>query len=293
MDSAVVQIREVTKWLITAFAAVGVALAAGSQLSEIGALSHFRLGAAFFAVLVAIAAIGVAIFSATRVLTPKAVSINRLAEEEEKSEVGKQVRDDPSLLLGHGKTLKEFAKRRDDALAAEDKAWEDYEVAEKEEKKDFRPTVKKARAARRRIDAAMGWVISYARFVEVSRRFRLALRWMLGSGIVASLAIAGFAWAAHPEADAGGAAETGAVSAAPMKIEIDLSPSGEKTLEGVLGTGCPMSSLAAIALAGPANALEVVTIPNGECSLRRFVLTPVLGTFEATTSAGTENLSGS
>ena len=110
MDTAVTQIRDVTKWLIAAFAAVGVALAAGSQLSEIGVLSGWRLVAAFVAVLFTLGAIAAAILYATRVLTPSAISLDGLVADEERSKIGKEIRAHPSFLLGHGETIKGFSE---------------------------------------------------------------------------------------------------------------------------------------------------------------------------------------
>ena len=53
-------------------------------------------------------------------------------------------------------------------------------------------------------------------------------------------------------------------------------------LGDALGKACAASTFRALALAGPADALEIVSIPTRSCALRPFVLTPVLGTAEAT-----------
>lgn len=281
MDAAVVQIREVVKWLIGGFAAVGVALAAGSQLAEIGDLEGWRLAAAFGGVLVTLIGIAVAILYATRVMTPRAISLNRLVGEEGSSEIGKQVRGDPSLLLGHGKSLAEFAAKRKAAVEAEDAAWATYEVADAEEKKTLRSGVKRAEAERQRVDEAMTWLFSYARFVEVSHLFKTALRTMFAAAAIAALGIAGFAWAAHPEGTDDEAAEATVVAKAPLAIEVDLSSAGEETLGDDLGASCDTGDLSAIALSGTAEALEVVTVPSKSCALGRFVLTPELGAYKA------------
>jgi hypothetical protein len=281
MDAAVVQIREVVKWLIGGFAAVGVALAAGSQLSEIGDLEGWRLAAAFGGVLATLIGIAVAILYATRVMTPRAISLNRLVGEEAGSEIGKQVKDDPSLLLGHGKSLAEFAEKRKAAVDAEDAAWAAYEAAAAEHKKTLKSEVQRAEAERQRIDKAMAWLFSYARFVEVSHLFKTALRTMLIAAAIAALGIAGFAWAAHPES-ASDEADATIVAKAPLAIEVDLSAAGEETMGDDLGASCDAKALPAVALSGAAEALEVVTIPSKTCALDRFVLTPDLGTFKAT-----------
>jgi hypothetical protein len=282
MDAAVVQIREIVKWLIGGFAAVGVALAAGSQLSEIGGLEGWRLVAAFGAALVTLVGIAVAILYATKVMTPQANSLNRLVGEEGSSEVGKQVKRDPSLLLGHGNSLTEFAEKRNAAVDAEDAAWAAYEAADAETKKNLKSGVQRAEAERQRIDKAMTWLFSYARFVEVSRLFKTALRAMFAAAAIAALGIAGFAWAAHPESKKDEGAKTTVVAKAPLEVEVDLSAAGKETLGDDLGGSCSTRAVPAVALSGTAEALEVVTVPSDACALDRFVLTPELGTFKAT-----------
>ncbi|HEU4599039.1 MAG TPA: hypothetical protein VFS26_04780, partial [Solirubrobacterales bacterium] len=188
-------------------------------------------------------------------------------------------REDPSLLLGHGSSLDEFADRRRTALAAENDAWEAYEQADADQKKNLKGAVLRAEAERERIDEAMSWLFSYARFVEVSRSFRVALRSMFAAAAIAALGIAGFAWAAHPED--GTDQEASVVAKAPLAVELDLSGVGRETLADDLGDGCKLEALPAVAIAGTVDALEVVTVPSKSCALDRFVLTPELGTYQA------------
>jgi hypothetical protein len=288
MDAAVVQIREVVKWLIGGFAAIGVALAAGSQLSEMGALTGWRLVAAFAAVLVVLIGIAVAILYATKVMTPRAISLDRLVHEEGESEIGQQIKADPSLLLGHGKSLSQFAKRREAALAAENSAWAAYEAAAAEEKKSLKGGVRRAEAERKRIDDAMDWLFSYARFVEVSHLFKVALRAMFLSAAIAALGIAGFAWAAHPDEEAAKEEPATIVAKAPLQGEIDLSAAGRETLGDDLGPSCDTEAVPAVALAGSAEALEVIAVASETCALNRFLLTPELGSFAATEAVQAE-----
>ncbi|HEY8808479.1 MAG TPA: hypothetical protein VIM28_00535 [Solirubrobacterales bacterium] len=278
-DAAVVQIREVVKWLIGGFAAVGVALAAGSQLSEVGDLEGGRLIVAFASVFVVLLGIAAAILYATKVLTPKPVSLKHLVAEASDSEVGRAVADDPTLLLGHGNSIPEFAQKRREAVEAEDAAWAAYEAADA--KASLEGAVKKATTDRQRIDKAMGWLFSYARYTEVSSLFKTSLRVMFVSAAVAAVGIAGFAWAAHPE-DEKNEEAVAVVAKAPAKVNVDLSAAGEETLKDDLGEDCNTSELPALAVAGTPEALDVVTIPSKTCELDRFVLTPDLGTFENT-----------
>ncbi len=273
-DAAVVQIREVVKWLIGGFAAVGVALAAGSQLADLGSVEGVRLAVAIISVVAVLVGIAGAIFFATRVLVPKAITLKQLVTEASTSEVGKAVVDDPDLLLGHGKSIPDFAEKRQAVLAEEDAAWKAYEEGDKDAKPALVPRVKKAEAARKRVDGAMNWLISYARYLQVSKLFRDSLVAMFIAAAVAAAGIGGFAWAAHPgnEDEA-----TPVVEKTPAAVVVDLSPQGEESLGDDLGEQCNTNELGAIAISGSSEALEVVTIPSDTCQLDRFVLTPGLG----------------
>ena len=63
---------------------------------------------------------------------------------------------------------------------------------------------------------------------------------------------------------------------------MDLSPAGEGSLKDALGAECNDSAFDALALGGPANAIEAVAIPTAGCEPARFVLAPFARAFEAT-----------
>lgn len=278
-DAAVIQIREVVKWLIGGFAAVGVALAAGSQLSDIGSLEGLRLAAAFAAVFLTLVGISLAIGFAVKVLTPAPAGLRRLALEEDTSEVGKAIADDPSLLLGHGGSIKEFEERRKAALKGEDEAWERFDA--KPDDKALQAKALKATADRERIEEAMTWLFSFARYTEASRSFKNSLRAMFAAAALAAIGIAGFAWAAHPEGKKEMGAAEPIVAKAPAEVEIDLSNQGEEALGDNLGAKCDLDAVHAVAVAGTPEALEVVSLPMDSCQIVRFDLTSDLGTFQS------------
>ena len=275
-DAAVVQIREVVKWLIGAFAAVGVALAAGSQLSEIGHIDDLRLVVAFLGVFLVLVGIVVAIFCATRVLIPQAISLKELVSAKAHAEVRDAIAADPSLLLGHGSTVADLEQERDAAIVKEDEAWTAFEA--KEDDKALQALAEKSSDARKRVDEAMRWLFSFARYTEVSSLFRQTLWVMTGAAVVAAIGITAFAWAAHPEDKKKDSAAV--VAKAPVQVQIHLSASGRETLGDDLGDKCGTAKLSAVALAGNAEALDVVTVPTTTCSVHRFTLTDELGTFE-------------
>lgn len=284
VETAVDRIREVTKWLIGAFAAVGVVLAAGSQLSEVGDLTGWRLFAAFVAILMALVGIAIAILYATKVLTPKSVSLRGVVAGGSGSPLGKEVESDPGLLQGHGNSLEEFNLKRQEAIAAENDAWARYETSSGDEKKQLATQVKRAEAKRKRMDATLTWILSYARYLDVSATFRKALTAMFVGAVLAAAGIALFAWAAHPEGESED--PPGAVAAAPREVTVNLSSAGEDALKESVGTSCDTGSMSAIALSGDADAVEMVSVPTGSCKVHSFVLTPMLGTWTAVDQAG-------
>jgi hypothetical protein len=76
------RIRDAAKWLIASSAAVGAALLAGTQLSNIGKLeAGTRLFVAFIGAILGLAGVVLAIFVAVRLLLPVTVTLDELVEE--------------------------------------------------------------------------------------------------------------------------------------------------------------------------------------------------------------------
>jgi hypothetical protein len=284
-DAAVIQVREIVKWLIGAFAAIGVALAAGSQLSDIGHIEGHRLLIAFGGVAATVIGIAVAIFFATKVLTPRAVGLSELAKSKRFKSVREEIDKDPSLLQDNGTSVQNFIDRREKAIEEEGKAWDALYA---DEDNAAKKTLAQRRSQQReRLDETMTWLFSYARYREVSKLFSRSL-WVMGAAaVLAAIGITAFAWAAHPEAKSD--KPTPVVAKAPAEIVIDLSADGRKQLVGELGSACDTSHLSALALAGEPQSLEVVTVPGKSCSLKRFILTSDLGTFQSRESVLSQN----
>ncbi|HEX6152473.1 MAG TPA: hypothetical protein VFZ19_03020 [Solirubrobacterales bacterium] len=278
-DAAVVQIREVTKWLIGGFAAVGVALAAGSQLSEIGHLEDGRLVAAGIGVGLTLVGIVVAIVYATKVMTPRPVGLDELVAGESASATGKRIKEEPDLLMGYGTSIAEFQEKRREAIAEAEKAWERYEGSEDDEK--LRAQAMRTQEDKARINAAMQWLFSFARYTETERLFKRSLRVMMAAAAIAALGIVTFAWAAHPEAEEAKASAPAVVAQAPALVEVDLGPEGIEAYADDLGGKCDLDALKAIAVGGSAEAPEVVTVPTEACELDRFVLNDEVGTYRS------------
>ena len=279
-DTAVVQIREVTKWLIGGFAAVGVALAAGSQLSDIGHLEGGRLVAAGLGVGLVLVGIVAAILYATKVLTPRPVGLGELVAGEKTSATGKRIKEEPDLLLGYGTSIAEFQQKRRDTISASDAAWKKYEDSEDDEK--LRARAMRTQEDKARINAAMQWLFSFTRYTETEWLFKRSLRAMVAAAAIAALGIVTFAWAAHPEnGEEAKAPEAAVVAMAPALVEVDLSHEGEEAHADDLGKKCDPDAFEAIAIGGSAETPEVVSVPTKDCELDRFVLTSEVGTYKS------------
>ncbi len=279
-DTAVVQIREVTKWLIGGFAAVGVALAAGSQLSDIGHLDGDRLVVAGLGVVLTLIGIVAAIVYATRVLTPKPVGLGELVAGEKSSATSKRIEEEPDLLLGYGTSIAGFQKKRRETIAAADTAWKEYEDSEDNEK--LRARAMRTQEDKTRINAAMQWLFSFSRYTETERLFKRSLHAMVVAAAVAALGIVAFAWAAHPEeSEETQGPQAAVVGTAPALVEVDLSHEGKEALADDLGKQCNADAVEAIAIGGSAESPELVSVPTEDCKLDRFVLTSEVGTYKS------------
>src|SRR4051812_24708517 len=87
--AAIDRARDLAKWLIVAFGAIGATLVAGSQLSDIGKTDGWRLFAAFAGLALGLGGVALAVWSAVRVLTPDDLTLRQLAGNENKSPAGK------------------------------------------------------------------------------------------------------------------------------------------------------------------------------------------------------------
>jgi hypothetical protein len=101
---AIDKIRDTTRWLILAFAAIGVAVAGTAPLSNIGKLGihDWRLSVAAAAATAAFVAIAAAIWVATKVWAPAATNLGELVADAELRTI---FTDSFELLKGHGTNL--------------------------------------------------------------------------------------------------------------------------------------------------------------------------------------------
>jgi hypothetical protein len=81
-EKGITNIREAAKWLLTAFAAVGAVLIAGTQLSNIGSLDSWRALIAGLALLIAFSGVAAAIWLTTTIITPHSLALKTVKDPE-------------------------------------------------------------------------------------------------------------------------------------------------------------------------------------------------------------------
>lgn len=108
--SAADRLRETTKWMITAFALVGTLFAAGSQLSDLGAVDDVRrVLVAFGAAAAVLAGILFAIVAATTIFHPLEAGLSDLKRD---ARFKDYLRQHPDIFRQRASSLDEFLRKR-------------------------------------------------------------------------------------------------------------------------------------------------------------------------------------
>jgi hypothetical protein len=109
------QVRSTARWLIGAFAAVGLLLVPALPLSDIGSLEGARMAWAIVAIAVAVAAVIASVIMIVRFLSPGATSLAELAAREAKhgddDELVAYFSRNKALLQGQARSLSELHER--------------------------------------------------------------------------------------------------------------------------------------------------------------------------------------
>ncbi len=194
---AIQGIRETAKWAVAALAALGVVIAAGSQLSSIGSISDApRLFLAALATIIGLFAVGAGIWLTTDLLLPASLSLPELAQVKPGSSLGRFIADNPLLLAGEADDVADLSQKFQEAITRQ----RDQNKAAEEHPED-----KKAAAIAEQahedvmyLSSIVDRLMAYVGFEHVRNKFR---SWRLKisiSVVVAGLAIVGFAWAGNP-----------------------------------------------------------------------------------------------
>jgi hypothetical protein len=206
------QVRQVAKWLIAAFAAVGAALAAGVQISNLGATSGLRLLAAFGGAVLGLAGIVLAVVAVGKVLDPKEATTTDLRDS---TALRDRLIAEPSFFGGFPVgSVDEMIDGYDQALTdlrtAQEASWADPANEDLQ---------REAKAREARFDT-LSTVVQFWRTVVIYDKTRSAYRTARGRVLLgAAMAFAGlvtFAYAANPPKTApAGSSETEHITVSP------------------------------------------------------------------------------
>jgi hypothetical protein len=203
------QIRDAGKWLVASFAAVGAALIAGSQLSNIGRLTvcfHVsvvctRLWWAIGGAVVGLSAVVWAIWTAVSLLIPETVSYQTLEAEwnrGEKSAIYKFFRDNPVFLQGF-KDFNDLRQQEADAYKRFDQVIEELDKAPDRRKQELEIQAATLEVDLQDILDRGDAIFNLAGQVALANDFKTRiLRRVLVAAAVAAVGIGLFAWAANP-----------------------------------------------------------------------------------------------
>jgi hypothetical protein len=210
------QVRASAKWILAAFAAVGVTFAAGLQIASIGSLGGDRTGplvVTALGLLLTVRAIVVAVYSAPEVLLRRNVSLAVLCSDPDFADERRKVNADPGLLRLFANV---DALQRGLAMVVADAedAFRMYAAARQatlepnlpdDEKKRRGDAYAQAKShyqlstgAMMDVDRIRQEVLVVASFLRVSRAFTNKRRDTAIAAAVAALGICLFAWRANP-----------------------------------------------------------------------------------------------
>lgn len=264
------RMRDLAKWQALVFGAIGSVLVAGSQLSDFRNADGSHTGLAIIAIVIAIVGAAAALVFTMRVLFPVRLVPALLAKDGPRSPAQSLIREQPELLHNFP-TLTALDQASKDAAEQRREAQADFDADEEGDEK----ALNRAKRVQARIDDVIREFLSYVLAEEVRRRMVHAIVAMLFGGFAVAGGIALFASATTKDDD-----PTTKGEAAPKRasaVTVRLTPNGREELAANLGGHCQPRLLRAIALGGPAGALEMVAVPSKRCLPARFVLTPGVG----------------
>jgi hypothetical protein len=284
LGAAADRIRETVKWLITAFAGVGAALIAGSQLASLGKIDGGRLAFAVVCVVVGLAALAYAIAVAASVMIAGRVSLGDLADvtKTDLNAVRTRVNGDPALLAGYSHVA-DMNTGYGSALAQRKADFDAHYGDVHDADKALTAQLSDAKALG--TDQAVQRLLTVASFYTLSDAFNDTRRKMFGGALVAALAIVGFAWAAHPPQEK----QPGV--AAPAVVTLKLSDEGRTLLAAAIGQKCAKARLRVVVLSTSGGNADVVTLPTTGCRVGRFTVSADLGTIDTGATSPTTTTS--
>jgi hypothetical protein len=277
ITSASAQIQATAKWIIAAFAGVGAALIGGLQLTGLGKLDSGELAIAVGGLFLALAAVFVAVWVVSKVLTPPMILLGELDEY-----VGELTQKDVTLLKGQADDLATLLQRYEQVDRETRLRWEDVDQAKADG--DAEAAAAAERLAEEKdeqfgpLDDAIGFLRSLALNQKVRKSFTgiwLPLALAVGAATAGVVTLAYMT--NRPEDAALPPHASRAVGQTPVGVRVELSADEKKLLAPRLGKSCPSGALWGLAIGGRPLALDVVTFPTSRCRSVRVVVTPQAG----------------
>jgi hypothetical protein len=250
---AIARYRDLAKYVVTMFAAIGALLAAGTQLSSLGKLDFDRdsdrLVAAIVALAVALGAVMLIVNRALSVLKPVEVSLDSVLAD---TKLANEIVAGPGAATSRDELENIQYRLRSDTIEEDD-----LKIAQQDR------------------DA----VLDRAALLKTKDAFNNAWKWMLGAGIVGAAAIGVFAWAANPPDPKPPAGEPSrVVRPSPVPLTFALSEAGRDKLRGALGKRCVKEgAIRALSIGGKEGAPLIVVLPSAGCRPQQFTLSSDLG----------------
>lgn len=247
VQAAIDRFRDLAKYLITIFAAIGGLLLAGTQLTNIGSLqwpeNDDRILVGGIGFIVAFLAATMIVWKALDVLQPVETSFDEVKEKVGNGEIMV-----PAQLLRPYDSVGELALMLEAAETAS-------------------PT-------REGLLDQVGEIIDKVSYDEIAGRFKAARNWMIGCALVATVAIVAIVWGANPPKS-----ETAdpVVRPVPTEVVVSLTPAGRRVLGDSLGENCDGDLIKAISIGGTENTPRVLTLAEDGCKLTQFSLPPNWG----------------
>lgn len=247
LQEGIARLRDLAKYLIAAFAAVGGILVAGSQLASLGKLSldddRDRFLAAIGGLGLALVMVGIVLVLAVRVLRPVEVDVEKLLD----------ARPGP----------------KDDPLPAGASSLRALVEASRDEEND--------EADRQAYAALVQQAIDLKAYRVVQSRFTAALVGLLAAALLGAIGITVFAYAANPPDEKKAGAAEPPVPPRPTAVGVRLTSEGRTALGPKIGERCARGTISALAIGGTAAEPVVVVLPRRRCAALQITLSQNLG----------------
>lgn len=285
LAKAVDRIRASAQALLTAFAGVGVALAAGLQLGDVGDLSldddPVRMLVAFGGIGMGVLGIALAIASSAAVSTKSNVSLRWLIQNAN-SDAATEI--DADVALRQGISLTDLQTRLSSGLTAAAATYD--AIVQLGDPGDDAAKKAEARALRTQYDQQMADiehlrrvrtdVLDVASFFRTKQAYDDAKGKVVAGAVIAALGITAFAWGANgpstPSIDPGEV-----LPKTPSEVTVVLTQKGRQEFGARLGATCDPAKVAAVAFEVTGETYKVTTERTEDCKSAHLAVSPELG----------------